>query len=161
MLPVHLPLDGCKILSLVIFPLYLISGGSSCSTLLSSTLRHRSSAASIQEASDALESVGCEVPPLSWHSRSHSWDFRVDLRQQREKKNEYRPELREWTSFKREENQRRRVEERRREEEAIKHFRPLSCLVIRRLRDFYLGRQNCAGNFTCSSTGLMHICQTS
>ena len=63
----------------------------------------------------AGESVARSFVPPSWHSRSHSWDFRVDLRQHREKKNEYRPELREWTSFKREENQRRGVEKRRRE----------------------------------------------
>ena len=138
----------CKILSLVIFLLYLISGSScSCSPLLSSPLLYSPLPFVIPPhprggRRRCSESVAARsfVPPR--HYRSYSWDFRVDL-QRREKKNEYRPELREWTEHfiqkgrKRTEGEEGR--DRREERRQLSTFAPsppLSNSVIWRLRDF-------------------------
>ena len=99
LLPPSLPPE---ILSLVIFLLYLISGSScSCSPLLSSPLLYSPLPFVIPPhprggRRRCSESVAARsfVPPR--HYRSYSWDFRVDLHVHA-KKNEYRPERREWT----------------------------------------------------------------
>ena len=131
------PRRRCKILSLVIFLLCISSQeGSSCSLKLSALTppsiipphprggRRRRRRCSEVRCCEILCAFRPSDRPSRHYSRSHSWDFRVDLRSHREKKNEYRPERREWTAEHFIQKGRKRREEKRREE-AIKHFRPL------------------------------------